>query len=162
MLISQHLNLDVPWTLNEPLDINVAVLERRRGFIRSGLQRMPQLCFRAHDAHAPAATAGRCFYNHRKTNFTGYLDRLILRIQHFSASRSNRDTGRLHRAPGFNLVAHQLNHAGPRTDELDVAGFADLGKIGGLSQEPVTRMDGVNIENLGGADDGGNVQVALR
>src|SRR6266403_4258137 len=157
ILIGQDLNLNVPGALNKPLYVNVAVLESGGGFSRSSLQRMSQLFLRAHDAHAPAATASRRFYNHRKTDFAGYLDRLFFRIQSFSASRSNGDTGRFHGAPRFNLIAHQLNDTGARTDKLDVAGFADFGKISRLCQKPVTRMDGVNIKNFGGANDRGNV-----
>src|SRR6267143_228673 len=145
ILIGQHLNLNVPGTFNEPFDIDVAVLEGRGCFIRSHLEGVSELCFRAHDAHTPAAPAGRSFYDHRKTNFARHLDRFFFRVQRFRAARNNRDAGRLHGAPGLNLVAHQLNDLRPRADELDIAGLADLGKVSRLSQEAISGMESVNI-----------------
>src|SRR5882672_5263248 len=87
VFIGQHLNLNVPGALNELLDKNVAVLESRGGFIRGGFQSMPQLCFRADDAHAPATTSRRSFHDYRKSNFTRDLDCLFFRIQRFLTTR---------------------------------------------------------------------------
>src|SRR5258708_32736626 len=79
-LIGQHLNLNVPATLNEPFDISVAVLEGCGCFIRSHLEGVSELCFRAHDAHPPAPAAGRSLYDHRKTNFARHLDGFFFRV----------------------------------------------------------------------------------
>ena len=45
MLIAQDLNLNVPRTLNEPFDIDVAILECGRRFVGSCFQRMPKFAF---------------------------------------------------------------------------------------------------------------------
>src|SRR4029434_1790421 len=67
-----------------------------------------------------------------------------------------------HRSSRFHLVAHQTNDIRGRTNELDVAGRADFRKGGRFGQEPVTGMNSVDIKNFGSADDGGDIQVALR
>ncbi len=56
--IGQDLNLDVPGTLNEPLNINSAVLEGRGRLVRSCFQRMAEIFFRTHDPHTAPAAAG--------------------------------------------------------------------------------------------------------
>ena len=48
-----------------------------------------------------------------------------------------------------------------RADELDLAVAADLGEVGVLRQEAVAGMDGLDVGDLGGADDARDVQVAL-
>ena len=50
--------------------------------------------------------------------------------------------------------------SGSRPDELHAGGFADLGEIRVLAEKSVAGMDGVDIGNFRGADDGGNVQIA--
>ena len=44
---------------------------------------------------------------------------------------------------------------GVGTDELDVAGLADLGEVRALGEKPVARVDRVGARDLGGADDAG-------
>src|SRR5258708_7282538 len=119
IFIGEHLNLNMPRMLNEPFDINVPVLKSRGGFRRSSLQRMPEFILTVYDGHAPSTAPRRGFYDHGKPNLARYFNRFFFRIQRFSAAGNNWDSGRFHGAPGFNLVAHQLNDAGPRPDELD-------------------------------------------
>jgi hypothetical protein len=49
-----------------------------------------------------------------------------------------------------------------RADELDVARAADLGEVGVLREEAVAGVDGLDVADLGGADEAGDVQVAFR
>ncbi len=87
--------------------------------------------------------------------------RLLLALDRPVAPRQDRHAGLLHRAACARLVAHQPNHVRIGADEADVAGLADFGQIGALGQEAVAGMDGVGAGDLGGADDGGHVQVAV-
>ena len=52
--------------------------------------------------------------------------------------------------------------SGVRSDELDVACLADFREVGVFRQQTVTGMNGVHIGDLGRADDGGNIEIALR
>src|SRR5690606_18296129 len=60
------------------------------------------------------------------------------------------------------LVAQQLHRLDAGADELDIAGTADLGEVGVFRKEAVARVDGVDIGNLGGADDARDIEVAFR
>src|SRR5258707_12741926 len=114
-----------------------------------------------HDAHAAPAAAGGSFDDHGKSDLARHGQRLSLRLQSGRTTGNNRHAGCFHRAPRFNFLAHQLNNVRARTDKFDVAGFADFGEVGRLSQKPVARVDRVNVEYFGRADDRGNVEVAL-
>ena len=45
---------------------------------------------------------------------------------------------------------------------VDLGSLADFGEIGVLAQEAIARMDGIHVGDFGGADDGGNIQIAAR
>src|SRR3954453_17076183 len=59
VLVSHHLNFNVPRTLDVTFDVNVTIFEGGGGFGRSCLQRMAELIFRVNDAHAAPATTTR-------------------------------------------------------------------------------------------------------
>ena len=68
----------------------------------------------------------------------------------------------LHGGARLFFFAHQPDHIRRRADELDVAGLADFGEVRVLREQSVAGMNGVDVGDLGGADDGGNIQIALR
>ena len=70
--------------------------------------------------------------------------------------------GGLHHLDGGHLVAHQADGLGARADEDEAALLDPLGEIGVLRQEAVAGMDRDRIGHLGGADDGGHVQIRQR
>ena len=72
----------------------------------------------------------------------------------------DRNSGLFHRLAGLFLLAHQAGNFRRRTDELDVAGFADFGKIGVFRQQAVAGMDGIYVGDFRRADDGRNIQIA--
>ena len=78
-----------------------------------------------------------------------------------SGARNYGQTGLPHRLAGDILVSHHANDFRRRADENDAAGFADFGKIGAFGKESVAGMNCVRIGDLGGADDGRNIQIAF-
>src|SRR5439155_13754121 len=58
-------------------------------------------------------------------------------------------------------IAHQTNDARWGANKLYVTGLANFGEVGRLSEETITRMDGVDIKNFCRTNDGGNVEIAL-
>src|SRR5581483_7826623 len=66
-----------------------------------------------------------------------------------------------HRSPSFLLFAHQPNDVGGGPDELDAAGLDDFGEVGVLGQQPVSRMDRLDVRDLSGADDCRYIEVTL-
>ena len=161
IFIRHHLNFDVARTLDKFLEIDIAILEGSRGFSRGRFQSMPQFLFRVHDAHAAAAAARRSFNDHRKTYLARPLDRVRFGLHRLWTAGKNRNSRGLHGAAGFNFLSHQPNDFRARTDEFDVAGFANLREVSGFSQKPVAGMNSVHIKNLGGANNRGNVQITL-
>ncbi len=71
------------------------------------------------------------------------------------------DTGGLGGGLGLNLVAHQPDVVGRRTDEGEAVFGDHLGEIGVFRQEAVTGMDGVGPGNGGGRQHGLDRQVAV-
>ena len=98
---------------------------------------------------------------------TGYpislanLSGLLLVLGRTVAAGKHRDARLLHGPPGAGLVAHQLDDVRVGTDESNVAGLAHLGEVRALRQKPVTRMNRIGARDLGGADDGRDVQIAV-
>ena len=162
VLVGQDLELDVPGTLDEFLHVQVAVAE---GVRRLGLRRLielGQLLLGANDAHAASATARRGFEDDRKANRPGPCQGLFLILQHAFGTRQDGDFRLLHRLASFILLAHQPHGFGSGPDELDVRSAANLGEVRVLTQQAVAGMNGIDIGDLRGRDDGRDIQIALR
>ncbi len=111
--------------------------------------------------HAAPAAARHRLDHDRIADLLGDLKRLLIALHDAVAARRNRHAGF---AGGFardGLVAHGADRGGLRTDELDVAAFADLGEMGVLGQEPVAGMDGIDIADLRRADDAIDFEITL-
>src|SRR5262249_47399571 len=143
------------------LDVHVGDAKRRFRLALRGLHGVRQLGRRPHDAHAAAAAAGRRLDDDRIPDLFRELQRFLFVVERAVAAWQNRHARLLHHAPRARLVAHQADDLRVRPDELDVAGLADFGEIRALGQESVAGMDRVGAGDLGGADDGGDVQVAV-
>ncbi len=72
-----------------------------------------------------------------------------------------RHAGALHRLLRAHLVAHEADGFGPRTDEHETAPLDLVGEVRVLGQEAVAGVDGLGVRDLGRADDGRDVEVAL-
>src|SRR5262249_17220467 len=145
------------WPLDKPFDVNIAIFEGGRRFGRGGLQSGAGPWFRPPDAHPPAAPARGRFADPPETAFPPPFNSPFFRLEPFGAAGKNPRAPALHRAPRGDLLAHQLNHIRPWPDEFDVASLANLGEICRLSQKTIARMDGIDVEDFSGADDGRNV-----
>src|SRR5687767_15595685 len=106
-------------------------------FRSGGLERVRELRRLSDDSHAPTAAARDSLDDDRIAEIARDLLRLLLAVDRPFAARQNRHARLAHRAPGARLVAQQPDHVRRRTDELDVAGFADLGEVGAFRKETV-------------------------
>jgi hypothetical protein len=161
VLISQHLELDVPRPLDELLHVKRAVAEGVRGLRRCLLEERGKLLLVAADAHTASAAARNGLEDDRILHGLRPVERCLLALDHAVGTGQNRHLGLLHRLPCRGLLAHHARHFRRRPDELDVARAADLGEVGVLAQQPVTRMNGVRARNLGGRDHRRNVEIAV-
>ncbi len=162
VFVGEDLNLDVPRPLNVTLDVHIPVLESRRRFGRGCFQRVREFIFRIDDPHPAAAAAAGRLNDYGIANLARNCNRLFIRLEGIGTARQNRDARILHGASRFDFFTHQLNDVWPRSNELDIAGFANFSEVGGLSQKTVTRMNRVDVEQFRRADDCRDVQVALR
>src|SRR5262245_52744509 len=160
-MVAENLELDVARRLDVLLDVDVTDAERRFGLALRRLDRVRQLAGRTHDAHTASAAARGRLHDHRVADVLRELERLLLALDRAVAAGQDRDARFLHHAPRPRLVAHQPDDLRIRTDELDVARFADFGEVRALGKESVAGMDRVRAGNLGGADHRRDVQIAV-
>src|SRR5580704_9870419 len=162
VLVSQNLKLDVARMLHVLLHVQIAVAKSSRGFLLGlPIERGESLLI-AHNAHAPASSAGRRLDDDREAHLPRPIASLILRGYNPVRSRQNRHAVPLHRCTCFFFFSHQADDLGRRPDELQSTGFADLGKVRVFREQSVARMDGVGIRDLGRADHGRNIEIAVR
>src|SRR5262249_31914573 len=103
VVIAEHLELDVPRTLDVLLEIDIADAERGFRLALRRLQRLAQLACGADDAHAAAAAAGDRLDDDGIPEILRDLLRLLLAVERSVAARENRDAGLFHRAPRARL-----------------------------------------------------------
>ena len=162
MLIGQHLEFDVAGLLDKLLHVQLAIAEGIGRLAGCRMKEIGQLLRGAHNSHAASAAAGFGLQNDRVAHGLRAFLRLRSRSEHAIGTGQNGHFGLLHRLAGLFLLAHQPGYLGRRTDELDIRGAADLGEAGVLAQQAVAGMNGVDVGNLGGGDDRGHVEIALR
>ena len=161
VFVGQNLYLYVPRTLDITLDINGTIFKRHEGLGLSEFEVCGEIVLRSDDPHSASATARRRLNNYRETDLNCEFFSLVGRFDGFGTSGQDRDPGCFHCPPGLDLIAHHSDHTWTRPDKFDVTVLADLRKRRGFSQKPVTRVNGVNICDFGGADDSGDIKIAL-
>ncbi len=161
-VIGQNLDLDVAWALDEPLQVDRAVAERRLGFRLRQRQRAQHFSFILDDTHAPATAARDRLDQQRVADLARYLPRLAQVLYRSIAAGYDGHAGLAHELPRLRFVAHQFDHVRPRTDKGHANLGANLGQVGILRQKSVPWMNGVAPGDQRRADDGRDVVVRPR
>src|ERR1700746_1997932 len=104
-------------------------------------------------AHPTAAAACGRFDHHRVAKLPCDFHRFVLRLNDSVAARRYRHAGFTRGRTSSVLVAHRLHRTRGRTDELDVAAFADFYEMRVLGEKSVAGMNRVNIAYLRRAHD---------
>ncbi len=139
------------------------MLNAARRFGSGELDRVEQAVLGLHHAHAAAAAAAGGLDNHREADFSPELYiALVVIVERAVRTGHRRHPGGFHRLDRGDLVAHRADGRGAGSDELEAAGFDLLGEFGVFGEKAVTRMDAVGVGQLGGADDGRDIQVAFQ
>jgi hypothetical protein len=143
------------------LDIDGVVAEGGAGLGAGVGQGVGKVVGRARYLHAAAAAAGGSLDEDREADLAGDAagggvvgDRPI-------GAGNDRDAEAHGRAFGLDLVAHQADMLGARTDEGDAVGGEDVGETRVLRQEAVARMNGVCAGDLASGEDLRDVQIGF-
>ncbi len=162
MGVRDDLHLDVARPGEVALDVALVAAEVRSGLATGGLERVGRVPGGCDDFHAPPATSVGGLDGDRPAEFLAEGDHLFGRGEHLGAPGHPRDAGALGGVPRADLVAHDLDRLGRRTDEGHAPLGDRAGEVGVLRKEPVARMDRVGPARLDDVEDGLGVQVALR
>ena len=163
VLVGDHLDLDVPRILQVFLHVDGGIAECGLRFGPRGLHRVEQRSLGVHHAHAAPAAAAGGLDDHRVADLARDPDDLLgLFRQRAVDAGHHRHAGLLHRVLGTHLVAHQADGFGPGADEHEAALLDAFGEIGVLGEKAVAGMDRFGVGHFGGADDGGDIEIALR
>jgi hypothetical protein len=161
LVVTENLELDVARVLDEFLDVNPAVGKRLFSLAAGGVVALDQRDVVVGSAHSAASAAGHGLDHHRVANFLGGLERLLLGLDDVLRSGRDRHAGLAGQLAADGLVLQRIHRFGLRANEADVAVLADLGEVGVLGEEPVAGVNGIDVRNLGCADDAIDPQVTL-
>ena len=146
---------------DELLHVDVSATESLPGLVLRRREQRRQLRFAPDHPHAPAAASRHRLDHHRIADAGSGRLGLFFRADDSVRTGEHRQAGGGHLPPGAVLLAHQADEAGAGPDEGDAGGFADFGEAGAFGQEAVAGMDGVGAGDFSGADEAGDVQVAV-
>src|SRR5216684_5143724 len=161
VLIAQNLKFDVSRIFNEALGVNVG---RAKGLLRLAARRFvrgQKFFLLAHHPHAATAAACNRLQNQREANFRGFFGQLFFALDRAIAPWNRWQTRALHLTARAILFAHHFNYFRSRANKRNFRRFADLGEIGVFREKSVTRVNGVNIGDLGSADYVRNIQITF-
>ncbi|MGY4425601.1 hypothetical protein ACVWY2_008050 [Bradyrhizobium sp. JR6.1] len=159
--IAEHLDLDVPCALDQLLDVEPAVAERRE---RLGLRlrhQMMKFLGGPCDANAASAAARSGLDHHRETGFLDQRESRIRRLQPPLTAGNGRHTGRGGGLARCDLIAHQPDRLRSRADEDQSGCFHRGRELGILGQEAVAGMNGVGTGALRRSEDGRLVEIGF-
>ncbi len=145
--VGEHLDLDVPRTLDEPFDQQRAVAECTERLAFGGCDRGGKIFGREDEAHAFATSACRRLDQGREPD-AACLRRQLLIVQPDSGhSRDHLDAPRRNGLFRSDLVAHRFDDGGRRADEDDPGVSAGRGERAVLGEESIA---GVQCLRTGG------------
>ena len=131
VLVSNDLDFNVPWVLEEFLHIHSRIVEGRAGLCLGHGNRVDQSSFGVHHTHATTTAAASGLDDHRVTDGLGnpsYENRIVWQL----ALRAGyaRYTCANHGLLGRNLVAHDPDGLRRGSNELESAFLHPLREIG--------------------------------
>src|SRR5882757_7265153 len=161
VLIAQNLKFNVSRIFNEALGVNVG---RAKGLLRLAARRFvrgQKFFLLAHHAHAATAAAGNRLHNQREAYFRGFFGQLFFALDRAIAPWNRWQTRAFHFTARAILFAHHFNYFRSRANKRNFRGFADFGEICVFGEKSVTRVNGVNIGDLGSADYVRDIQITF-
>ena len=162
VLIAENLHLDVAEVLDALFHIQAPVVE---GDLRLGLgllEHALERCFVVGKANAPPSATGGGFEHYRISDLLGKLDGVGDRFDRTVAVWCHWNVGGPCDLFGLDLVAKGSHGFHARSDEFDLAVAADLGEVRVFGEEPVARMNRLDVGDLRRCDDSRDIKVTVR
>ena len=159
--VAENLDLDVARPLEIFFEIERVVAERRLGLGARHGKRRSHFARRADDLHAAAAAAGGGLEHDRKAHLARQSLGFLVGADAAVGARHGRDAEFDGGALGGDLVAHQADMLGPRTDKLHVVLGENFGEARVLREKAVARMHGVGAGDLAGGKQSRDVEIAV-
>ena len=135
--------------------------ERGPGFDPGRADRFGNVVGSVRDLHAAAAPACGGLDDDRIADLIGDLTRFAFVAYIALGTRDARDPETLGGAPGLDLVAHQADVFGLRTDEADLMFLENICETRVLGQKTVAWMNGVSASDFARRDNRGNVEITV-
>ncbi len=161
VFVAEHLDLDVPRTLDQLLDENGRVAECARGLARSRGKRGQKLGFTIHPPHAFTAAARDGFQHDGKARLARKRQGRRRILQPFGRTGDYRHTAAHGHFACFGLRAHAPDRLRGWTDERETRPLASRREFRVLAQKSVAGMNRVGARNPRGIKDSLNGKIAL-
>jgi len=159
--VAQDLKLDVVGVFDEFLDVNARIAKGLFRLAAGGMVALDQRHVVMGRAHAFAATTGDRLDHDRVANSFGDGQGVLLVLHGAFGTGRSRHAGLASEGPAGGFVLQGVHGSGTWPNEANIAAFAYVGEMGVLREKTVAGMDGINIGDLGGADDPVNAEVTF-
>ena len=159
--VGEDLDFDVARVVEVLLDVDHGVAKGGLGLTGCGGQRALQLLIRTRDLHPASAAARSGLDQHRVSDVTGQLARLVDVGDRAVGTGNHRQAGFNRCLLGGDLVPHQPEVLWAGADEDQVVGFDHLGEFLVLGQKADTGVDGVGAGEFRHRHDGTLVEVGI-
>src|SRR5690606_18066710 len=124
--VTDHLDLDVTWVVEKFLHVHHVAAEVAAGFALGHLDRLQQILFLVHHAHAATTATSGGLDHDRETDATCDGERALVVFGDWAVrARHGRNAGLLHYFDGGHFVAHGTDGIRTWANE-DEAAFLDL------------------------------------
>src|SRR5262245_12275055 len=159
--VAKHLDLDVAGMHEILLEIDRVVAEGSLRLDSGRGERRIELLLDMGDLHAASSAAGSSLDQDWIADVGRDLLHLIKTGHGALRAGNDRQAEFLRGLLGLDLVAHEPDMLGARSDECDLMLFEDLGEAGILGEKAIARMHGVCARDLAGRHDLRNVEIAV-
>lgn len=159
--VAEDLKFDVVRVLDEFLDVYPRITERLFSFRASRVVPLDERYVIVGGPHAATTTAGDGLDHHWIADALGHRQCFLLGLDQAIRTGRRWDFGSLSQIAAAGLIVQRIHGRRTRSDEADVATFADVGEMRVLAQETVARMDGVHIGDLGSRDESVDPKIAV-
>ena len=161
VMVGENLHLDVPRPLDQPLDVERAVAERRRRLAPRALHRLGDVPRVQHAPHAFAASTGGCLDQRGKPDpVDGPANPFVGLVVGVSPGTTGTPADCIKRRASILDPMRAMTVDGGPT-KMIAGVFARLGEAGVLREEAVARVHGIRLGRFDGPQDVRNGKVAV-